>query len=81
MHRLTFDAEQLQTLRSERLYNPDPQLRVRYEIIYLKYQGVRHEEIARIVGLSRSTVQRRLADYRSGELEAARPQATAGAGE
>ena len=74
MHRFTFTAEQLETLRTQRLYHADPTMRVRYEMVYLKSQGTRHEAIAQIVGVSRSTVQRRLAEFRLGDLEALAPK-------
>jgi Transcriptional regulator, contains sigma factor-related N-terminal domain len=42
------------------------------EVLWLKYQGQTHDDIARLAGVSRSSVQRCLAEFRRGGLDAIR---------
>ena len=69
MHCFTFTAEELAVLAHERYHHPDPKVQRRMDILWLKHHGLPHERIAAIVGVARATVQRCLADYRTGGLE------------
>ena len=63
MRCFTFGDEIRRTLAHERFYHPDPRVQQRMEIVWLKSQGEKHEWIAVLAGVSRSTVQRALDIY------------------
>jgi transposase len=72
MQRVTFSADDLATLAFERYHHPEPFVQRKLEVLWLKYQGQTHDDIARLAGVSRSSVQRCLAEFRRGGLDAIR---------
>lgn len=56
MIQIAFTDAQIATLEYERYRHPSPQVQKRMEVVYLKSQGVSHQEIARLCRLSRQTV-------------------------
>jgi transposase len=70
MTRLTFSEEDQQTLRKERFEHRDPRVQQRLEVLWLVSQGLVYPEAARLAGVSQATVDRYVALYRQGGLEA-----------
>src|SRR5262249_7798070 len=56
MRRFTFTPEVLDSLRHERYHHPHPRVQQKLEVLWLKSQGLTHEEIARLADASRATV-------------------------
>jgi transposase len=72
MARLTFtDAEQ-QALLKERYEHPHPRVQQRMEVLWLISQGLVHAQAARLAGVGKATVDRYVAAYRQGGLDALR---------
>ena len=72
MARLTFSEEEQQALHKERFEHPDPRVQQRMEVLWLISQGVTYAQAARLGGVSEATVDRYVALYRQGGLEALR---------
>jgi transposase len=69
MRCITFSAEELKAIAHDRYHHPDPRVQRKMEVLWLKHKGLTHEEIADLAGVSRSSVQRYLDEYRQGGLE------------
>jgi transposase len=72
MPRLTFSAEEQQALHKERFEHPDPRVQQRMEVLWLISQEVTYSQAARLGGVSEATVDRYVALYRQGGLDALR---------
>lgn len=72
MTRLTFSQEDQQALHKERFEHPHPRVQQRMEVLWLISQGLVYPEVARLAGVSEATVDRYVATYRQGGLEALR---------
>ena len=70
MTRLTFSEEEQQALHKERFEHPHPRVQQRMEVLWLISQGLVYPEVARLAGVSEATVDRYVAIYRQGGLEA-----------
>lgn len=62
------DAERA-ALAYERYHHPSPHVQKRMEMVYLKSQGVAHQEIARLCQVSRQTLVTTLHLYQEGGIE------------
>jgi transposase len=69
MLRITFTNEDCETLAYERYHYPDPRVQKKFEVLWLKSQGLAHETIARLAGVTPRTVQRHLHEYLEGGIE------------
>jgi transposase len=69
MRRFTFTSEDLDAIRHERYHHPHPRVQQKLEVVWLKSQGFTHEDIARLAGVSRRSVQRYLDEFADGGLE------------
>jgi transposase len=69
MREITFSEADVQAIAQDRYHHPDPRVQRHMEILWLKYHGFSHEDIATAAGVSRSTVQRTLSAYVEGGLE------------
>jgi len=69
MRRFTFTEEDVQSFQFDRYHHPDPRVQRKMEVLWLKSQGFTHEDIAKTAGVSRSSVQRYLDEYRRGGIE------------
>lgn len=69
---ITFSEEQKQVLHEERFSHPHPRVQLRMEVLWLVSQGLVYSEVARLAGVSPATVDRYVAIYRQGGLEALR---------
>jgi transposase len=72
MTRLTFSEDEQQALHKERFEHPHPRVQQRMEVLWLISQGLVYAEAARLAGVSEATVDRFVAIYRQGGLEALR---------
>src|SRR5262245_4588888 len=72
MRRVTFTEGDLSATAFERYYHPEPFVQRKMEVLWLKHQGLNHDDIARLAGVSRSSVQRYLAEFLRGGLDAIR---------
>ena len=69
MRRFTFTPEDLGSIRHGRYQHPHPRVQQKMEVLWLKSQGLTHEEIARLADVSRRSVQRYLDEFADGGLE------------
>ena len=69
MLKITFSEAEVQALQQQRFTHSEAAVRVKMEALYLKSQGVPHQDIAHWCGLSLSTVRRYLQQYGDGGLE------------
>ena len=64
-----FTAEQIEQLGYWRYHHPEPRVQRKYEILWLKSQGLAHGKIAQLAGVNPRTVQRVLNEFLQGGLE------------
>src|SRR5262245_12221699 len=69
MRDVTFTEDELRAIKHERYHHPDPNVQRKMEVLWLKHNGIVHEEIATLADLSRRTVQRYLSDFLQGGLD------------
>lgn len=62
---LTFRTEDLQVLSSDRFAHPDPRVQRRMEVLWLISQGETQARAGQLGGVSKATVERYVAIYRS----------------
>ena len=72
MARVAFSEEDRQALHKERYEHPHPRVQQRMEVLWFISQGLVYAETARLAGVSEATVDRYIAIYRQGGLEALR---------
>jgi len=72
MARLAFSAADQEALHKERFEHPHPRVQQRMETLWLISQGLVYSEAARLAGVSEATVDRYVAVYRQGGLDALR---------
>ena len=72
MARLTFTEEEQQALHRERFAHPHPRVQQRLEVLWLISQDLTYAQAARLAGVSEATVDRYVALYRHGGLQALR---------
>ena len=69
MRIITFTADDRRALAHDRYHHPDPRVQRKMEVLWLKSQGLNHDDIATYADVSRRTVQRYLDEYIEGGLE------------
>ena len=72
MTRVTFSEADQQALHKERFEHPHPRVQQRMEVLWLISQGLVYPQAARLAGVSEATVDRYVAVYRQGGLDALR---------
>ena len=72
MRPITFSADDRSAIAFERYHHPEPFVQRKMEVLWLKSQGLAHDDIARLAGVARSSVQRYLNEFRTGGLGAIR---------
>jgi transposase len=72
MARFTFSEHEQQVLHQERFDHPHPRVQRRMEVLWLISQGLTYPAVARLAGVSEATVDRYVALYRQGGLDALR---------
>ena len=68
MIKITFSESDVQALQQQRFAHPEAVVRVKMEALYLKSQGVAHQDIARWCGISPNTLRRYFRQYLAGGL-------------
>lgn len=69
MIRVKFSPEAIENLDHERYHHPSPRVQKKMEALYLKSQGMSHQEIRRICRICKTTLAAYLKQYREGGLE------------
>jgi transposase len=72
MRTFSFSQTDLETIQHQRYHHPRPRVQQRMEVLWLKSQGITHEQIGHLADVSRRTVQRVLDDYLAGGIEQVR---------
>lgn len=69
MIRLEFSPEDIENLDYERYHHPSPKVQKKMEALYLKSQGMSHQEIRRICRICKTTLATYLKQYRKSGME------------
>lgn len=69
MIRLEFSPEDIEQLNYERYHHPHPQVQRKMEVLYLKSQGLAHQDIRRLCRISKTTLVKYLREYQQGGIE------------
>lgn len=69
MIRIEFTLEQIAELKYERYHYPHPKVQQKMEVLYLKSQGLPHQEIRRLCGISKTTLTVYLRQYQADGIE------------
>ena len=69
MIRIEFSDEEIQQLSYERYHHPHPQVQKKMEVLYLKSQGLAHQEIRRLCQISKTTLVSYLRQYEQRGIE------------
>ncbi len=69
MIQIEFPPEALEALHYERYHHPHPRMQRKMEALWLKSQKLPHKEIARLTGISITTVTSYVRTYKQGGLE------------
>jgi transposase len=70
--RIELTEEQQRVVNEERSAHPNPRIREKMLVLWLLHNGATREYAAKIVGVSRATVQRYVAAFREGGLDGLR---------
>jgi transposase len=70
--RVHLTEEQQRIVNEERVAHPDLRVREKMLVLWLLHCGATHEDAAKIVGVSRTTVHRYVVAFRAGGLEGLR---------
>ena len=70
--RIRLTEEQQRVVNEERSVHPNPRIREKMLALWLLHNGLTRENAAKIVGISRATLQRYVAAFREGGLEGLR---------
>lgn len=69
MIRITFSEHDIKKIKFLRYHDPRPKVRRRMEVLWLKSQGVSHQEICRLAGVSATTLRGYLRMFAAGGVE------------
>jgi transposase len=69
MIRITFTEDEVEQLRRERFEHPHPRVQRKMETLLLKSEGLPHNWITRIVGISENTLRQYLREYKEGGID------------
>src|SRR5215213_5079777 len=69
MIQIDFTEAEIAALEYERYRHPSPHVQKRMEVVYLKSQGVPHQDIARLCRISRQTLVTTLHLYQQGGID------------
>ena len=69
MIKIEFTPEEIDALENERYHHPDPKVQKKMEALYLKSQGIAHQEICRLCRISKPTLSAYLKQYQGGGIE------------
>jgi transposase len=66
---IEFSEADKQALLYERFHHPHPRVQIKIEALWLKSQGIEHQAITQLVGISANTLRTYLRAYQSGGIE------------
>jgi transposase len=66
---IEFSEADQQTLLYERFHHPHPRVQIKIEALWLKSQGMEHQIITQLVGISANTLRSYLREYQEGGIE------------
>jgi hypothetical protein len=66
---IEFSEEEKRELQHQRFHHPHPRVQIKMEALWLKSQGMEHQMITRLVGISANTLRSYLNEYESGGIE------------
>ena len=67
---IEFTSADIEALAYERYHHPHPQVQRKMEVLYLKSQGLSHQDILRLSGItSRTTLVKYLRQYQTGGID------------
>ena len=69
MIKIEFTPEEIDALANERYQHPDPKVQKKMEAVYLKSQGLKHQEVCRLCRISEPTLVAYLKQYQEGGIE------------
>jgi transposase len=69
MIHIDFTPEQIDALHHQRFHHPHPRVQRKMEAVYLKSQGLPHQEICRLARISENTLRAYLRQYQEGGIE------------
>jgi hypothetical protein len=69
MIKIEFAPDEIDALEYERYHHPDPKVQKKMEALYLKSQGIVHQEICRLCRISKPTLIVYLKQYQKGGVE------------
>jgi transposase len=69
MIHVEFTPEQIDSLHHERFHHPHPRVQLKMEAVYLKSQGLLHQDICRLTRISENTLRSYLRQYQEGGVE------------
>jgi transposase len=69
MIKIEFSDADVKALDYERYHHPHPRVQRKMEVVYLKSQGLAHQEICRLSRITGNTMRRYLREYQTGGIE------------
>jgi transposase len=66
---IDFTPQDIDALHHQRFHHPHPRVQVRMEAVYLKSQGLPHQEICRLTRITENTLRSYLRQYQEGGIE------------
>jgi transposase len=69
MIHIDFTSEQIDALHHERFHHPHPRVQLKMEAVYLKSQGLPHQDICRLTRISENTLRSYLRQFQGGGVE------------
>src|SRR5262245_32299977 len=69
MIQIDFTPEQIDELHHERFHHPHPRVQLKMEAVYLKSQGLPHQDICRLARISENTLRSYLRQFQDGGAE------------
>jgi transposase len=66
---IDFPPQDIDALHFERFHHPHPRVQLKMEVVYLKSQGLPHQEICRLTRISENTLRSYLRQYQEGGVE------------
>jgi transposase len=69
MIRIDFEPEMIEQLNHQRYHHPHPRVQQKMEVLYLKSQGLSHQDIRKICRVSKTTLTVYLRQYKEDGIE------------
>jgi transposase len=66
---IEFSEKEKQEFQHQRYYHPHPRVQIKMEALWLKSQGIKHQMITQLVGISANTLRSYLREYEEGGIE------------